>query len=446
MYQNRRRNTLNFPKSSVLPLTTTLNAHNHLRIGGCDVPKLVERFGSPLYVFDEADLLSRARAYREEFETRHLNTQVAYACKAFINAGLASILAQQGLGFDVVSGGEIAALQLAKVDPATVYFHGNNKSPEELRQALRWEIGYIVVDSFHELRLLDRIAGEIGRTQPILIRLSPGIDPHTHIYTTTGILDSKFGFSIETRQAEEAVHQAVKARNLELQGVHFHLGSPIFEVEPYIAAIRAVLEFTSQMRKEGLNTQLFSPGGGFAVAYTEDQTPPTVAQYAEAIVGTLHSTSKDLGMELPRLVIEPGRAIVGPSCVALYTVGSRKDISGVRSYVSVDGGMGDNVRTALYDARYEVLAATKMKDELTEKVTIAGKFCESGDILARDVDLPALEPGDILAVPTSGAYNLSLASNYNMTPRPAIIIVSDGQARLLRRRENFEDLMRTDVL
>ena len=326
-----------------------------------------------------------------------------------------------------------------------VYFHGNNKSTEELTVAVEENIGYVVVDSFHELELLDQLASAAGKVQDILIRVSPGVDPHSHVYTTTGTLDSKFGFSIQTGHAADAVRRALAASNLHLRGLHFHLGSPIFELEPYRVATDLVLRFAAEFREEGLDLQEFSPGGGFAIAYTRDQKPPSIAEYAETIVGTMTSTCEELGMALPRLLIEPGRSIVGPAGVALYRVGSIKDIPGVRKYVSVDGGMGDNIRPALYQASYEVVAAGKADQEPVEMVTIAGKYCESGDILATDILLPEMTAGDILAIPAAGAYCPSMASNYNLNPRPPMVLVKDGQSRLIRRRESYQDLMHLDV-
>jgi len=346
----------------------------------------------------------------------------------------------------VVSGGELATAISAGIPMDEVYFHGNNKTPQELTEALEHSIGWVVVDSFHELQLLDRLAGEIGKTQDILVRVSPGVDPHTHVYTTTGTLDSKFGFSIQTGHAAEAIRMGLAAKNLNLRGLHFHLGSPIFELEPYRVATDLVLRFAAEFREEGLEMQRFSPGGGFAIGYTRDDEPPPVSDYAEAIVSTMIETCQDLGMELPSLVIEPGRSIIGPAGVALYRVGGIKDVPGIRKFVSVDGGMGDNIRPALYQAEYEVVAANKANMEPAEKVTIAGKYCESGDLLATDIMLPNLASGDLLAVPAAGAYCPSMASNYNMNPRPPMVLVKDGKARLIRRRESYQDMMYCDVV
>ena len=430
----------------VFPDNTQINAQGHLVIGGCDVPELAARYGTPLYVFDEDTLRDRCRQFTQEFRSRHPETTVAYACKAYISPVLARIFMEEGLGLDVVSGGEMAVARTVSYPAEKVFFHGNNKTEEELKDALDWNIGRIVVDSFYELGLLDQLARDAGKVQEILIRVSPGIDPHTHVHTTTGTLDSKFGFPIETGQAEEATRVALKAGNLKLVGMHFHLGSPIFHLEPYRAAMNLVLNFASRFREEGLNLQEISPGGGFAIAYTRDQKPPSLGDYADAIVGAMRDTCTTLGMDTPRLVVEPGRAIAGPAGVAIYRVGAVKDIPGVRKYISVDGGMGDNIRPALYDAAYEAVVAGKMNARASDRVTIAGKYCESGDILVRDVTLPDVEAGDVIAIPASGAYCLAMSSTYNLNPRAAVVLVKAGESRLVRRRESHEDLMRYDVL
>ena len=432
----------------VFPETAEINGEGHLVIGGCDVVELAhgDSFGTPLYIFDEETLRNRCRQFTREFGSRHPETTVIYACKAYVNPALARIFMEEGLGLDVVSGGEVAIARAAGFPSQTVYFHGNNKGREELEEALAWNIGRVVVDSFHELELLDQLAQRAGRTQDILIRVSPGVDPHTHAHLTTGILDSKFGFPIETGQAEEAIRVALHSSGLKLVGLHFHLGSSLFHLEPYQVAMEAVLNFASRFREEGLTLQEISPGGGFAIAYTRDEEPPSIGDYAQAIVSTMLGTSQDLGMEAPRLVVEPGRAIVGPAGVAVYRVGALKDIPGVRKYVSVDGGMGDNIRPPLYDAAYEAVAANKMNAEPTDRVTIAGKYCESGDVLVRDVLLPPVEPGDVIAIPAAGAYCLSMASSYNLIPRPPIALVKDGEARLILRRERYEDMMLRDII
>ena len=431
--------------SHVFPDTTDTNAAGHLTLGGCDALDLVEQYGTPLYVLDEVTLRARCRQFADAFAARYPNSKAVYASKAYINPALARIVAEEGLGLDVVSGGELAVAVAGDVPLGHVYFHGNNKTPAELEEAIAAGIGRIVVDSFHELDLLERICADAGQTQDILVRVSPGIDPHTHAYTTTGVIDSKFGFSIQTGDAERAVVQALAAPHLNLRGLHFHLGSPIFELEPYQAATDLVLRFAAGLREQGLDLQEFSPGGGFAIAYTRNDQPPAPDDYAAAIVGTLTATCAELGMEQPSLVIEPGRSIIGPAGVALYSIGAIKHIPGIRTYVSVDGGMGDNIRPALYQATYEVLSANRPAAEPDATVTIAGKYCESGDVLATDVLLPAPAAGDVIAIPAVGAYCPSMASNYNLNPRPPIVLVRDGESRLIRRRESYADLMHCDV-
>ena len=437
---------MSFDNASLFPVTAEVNDRDHLVLGGCDSADLASEFGTPLYVYDETTLRRACQEYVGEFGRRYPGTKIVYACKAFINQALARLFDEEGLGLDVVSGGELAVARAVDFPPERVYFHGNNKAPAELAMALDYGIGCIVVDSFQELDLLDELAGSRSRVQEVLVRVSPSVNPHTHEYTTTGILDSKFGFSIETGDAERAVRQALEARNLDVLGLHFHLGSPIFELEPYSIAVDTVLTFATRFQGDGLRLREFGVGGGFAIGYVRTQPPPAVGDYAEVITSTLKRRASDLGLGEPRLVVEPGRSITGPAGVALYTVGAIKDIPTVRKYVSVDGGMGDNIRPALYDAQYEAVLANRMSDESRETVTLAGKFCESGDVLIRDASLPAMGAGDLVAVPSAGAYAPSMASNYNLNPRPAIVMVRDGHARLIRRRETFEDMMLCDVL
>ncbi len=434
-----------FPQQ-VFPDTTAVNERGHLVIGGCDVTELVLRHGTPLYIFDEDTLRERCRRFVQDFGRLHADTQVIYACKAYVNPALARLLLEEGLGLDVVSGGEAAIARTVGFPPERVYFHGNNKGRQELEEAVSWGIGRVVVDNFHELSLLQEVASGLGKTQDIMLRVSPSVDPHTHVYTTTGVLDSKFGFSIETGQAQQAVRQALSSPNLRVVGLHYHLGSPIFEVEPYQHAMGIVLRLAADFREEGLNLEEISPGGGFAIAYTREHQPPSVAEYAEAIVGSMKETCQTLGLRVPRLTIEPGRSVMGTAGVAVYSVGAVKDIPGIRKYVSVDGGMGDNIRPALYEAQYEALVANKADQQASEQVTIAGKYCESGDVLVRDVELPPLTQGDLIAIPASGAYCPSMASVYNLNGRPPIVLVKDGADRLIRRRETYADLMLCDVV
>jgi len=432
-------------KLSLFPLTAEVNNQSHLVIGGCNTIDLAAEFGTPLYLFDEFSLRSKCAELKAEFSQRYKDTIVIYACKAFINGALAVILREEGLGLDVVSSGELSIAHSVGFPLDKVYFHGNNKSAEELMLALKWHIGRIVVDNFHELRMLAEMAKEQGSIPDILLRLSPGVEPHTHKYIATGIVDSKFGFPLLS--GEEAVAQAMSAPNLNLVGLHFHIGSLIFEVELYREAIEVILDFAAEMKqKHGFELRELNVGGGFAIQYTLDSPAPPISAYAEVIASKVISKCQQLKLALPRLTVEPGRSIVGAAGVALYKVGVVKEIPGVRCYVSVDGGMGDNIRPALYGSKYEAVVANKMLAKEAKEITIAGKFCESGDILIRDIALPPVLAGDIIAIPDCGAYCLPMASNYNTSLKPAIVLVNKGEARLIRRRETFDDLTRCDLV
>ena len=438
--------TLDPALAPVLPRTAELTPEGHLALGGCDAVDLAREFGTPLYVYDEEELRKTCQAYREAFASRYERSAVAYAAKSYLGRWLAALVAEEGLGLDVVSGGELAVACSAGFPLERVLFHGSNKSAQELREAVDAGIGRIVIDNFHELGLLDDVAGGLGKRQPVLLRLSPNVDPHTHVKTTTGVLDTKFGFAIEGGQAEEAVVQALARSNLELLGLHCHLGSPIFELDPYRQANDVMIAFAARMgERHGLELREYSPGGGFAVQLLRGEPAPTPDDYAEAVVDSLRAALAREGLGEPSLTVEPGRAIVARAGVALYTVGARKELAGVRTYVSVDGGMADNIRPALYEARYEALVANRAAEPPAERVTIAGRYCESGDVLIKDIELPKLWAGDVLALPAAGAYCLSMASNYNQSPRPAVVLVREGRARLVRRRETYEDLMRADV-
>ncbi len=430
---------------SLFPLTVEVSNQGHLVIGGCDTVGLAAEFGTPLYVFDEHSLRSKCTEFKAEFGQRYADTTVIYACKAFINKALLRLLMEEGLGLDVVSAGELGIAQSVGFPLDKVYFHGNNKSAEEIGLALNWQIGRLVVDNFNELKMLNGIAGEKGYTPDILLRLTPGIDPHTHKYVATGVIDSKFGFPLF--HWDEAVAQAVSAPNLNLVGLHFHIGSLIFEAEPYQKSIEVVLNFAAEMKpKYGFELKELNIGGGFAIQYVLDSPAPPISVYAEVIISKIIGKCRELKLALPQLTVEPGRSIMGQAGVALYRVGVVKDIPDIRCYVSVDGGMADNIRPALYGSNYEAVVANKMSEKEAIRVTIAGRFCESGDILVRDVSLPSLSAGDIIAIPSCGAYCLPMASNYNLVPRPAIVLVKGGKARLIRRRETLEDLTRCDLV
>ncbi|MEX1023380.1 MAG: diaminopimelate decarboxylase [Dehalococcoidia bacterium] len=430
----------------MLPISATLSEAGRLAIGGCDVRDLVARFGTPLYVYDTATIRRQCEDYLGAFRAEYPDTHVLYASKAFLNRPFARFIAEQGLGFDAVSGGEIALLQSAGVDMTTVYFHGNNKSATELLLAVQAGTGRIVIDNEDEVALVEAAAAREGVTQPVLIRISPGVDGHTHEKTNTALLDSKFGLPIVTGAAERAVKAIADSPHLDFRGLHIHVGSPIFELQPYALAIEIVAEFMADIRDRlGIEVDEFSPGGGFAVAYSQDQEPETPAKYARVIAGTLKREADKHGLKLPRMTIEPGRSLVGRAGVALYTVGARKFVPGVRTFVSVDGGMADNIRPSMYGARYEGIAADRPLDPAEETVTIAGKYCESGDLLIRDAELPRLRAGEILAVPAAGAYQVAMESNYNLAYRPPIVMVEDGEPRIIRRRQTLEDLVALDV-
>jgi len=436
---------MSFKNVELFPIDTSVNSHGNLTIGGNDVTSLAEQYGTPLYVYDEVTIRTMARQFISEFTSRYSKTKVAYASKAFLNKSMAKIAHEENLELDVVSGGEIATAAAAGFPTAKMHFHGNNKTPQELTEAVSSGVETIVVDGFQELDLLNQIAQSLNVVQGIMLRLSPSIDAHTHGHTTTGILDVKFGFSIETGESSIAIRQALQSSNLDLKGIHFHLGSPIFELEPYSTAIDTVLEYLSQFTSEGLNLREFSPGGGFAIGYTQGNPPPPISSYAEVITSMLKTKCSDLGIDPPDLIIEPGRSIVGRAGVAVYTVGVIKEIPTVRTYVSLDGGMGDNIRPALYGSEYEAVLANKVLNSNKKTVTLAGKYCESGDLLVKDISLPHIDPGDIVAIPSSGAYCLAMSSNYNMNPRPAVVMVSEGKSRLIRKRETYKDLIALDL-
>lgn len=431
--------------ASIFPRTTEVRG-GRLSIGGRDAQELTREFGSPLYVFDETEMRAGCREYVQAFTSRYADTEITYASKAYLSRFMASVARDEHIGLDIVSGGELAVALSAGFPAARCHFHGNNKSEDELREALEAGIGRIIVDNFHELELLDALTRAMGKVQPIILRLSPGVDPHTHAKTTTGTLDNKFGLPISTGAAEQAVADAQRIGGVDLVGLHCHLGSPLFTVEPYDEANAVMLSFAAEMRhKHGLNLREYSPGGGFASQYVREKPAPDINVYAEAIVSSFKRRCAENGLPLPHLFVEPGRSLVARAGVALYTVGSDKKVEGLRTWISVDGGMADNIRPAIYDAKYEAVVVNRADDDATETVTIAGKYCESGDILVKDAHLPPTRPGDVIALPASGAYCLTMASNYNMALKPAVIAVKDGQAKLVRRRETYADLLATDV-
>ncbi len=432
---------------ALFPPSTHLDEKGQLWLGGRPASSLAREFGTPLYVFDEATLRARCREYRQSLAEHYPGlAQVAYASKAYLNLALAQLFAQEGLSLDVVSGGELYVARQAGFPAERIHFHGNNKTPAELAMALDEGVGRIVVDNFHELDVLERLAAERQVRVPIWLRLSPGIDVHTHSYRKTGLLDSKFGFPLETDAAERALACAMASPHLELIGLHAHIGSQIFDVEPFTTAVALLVDFAAAMRaRHGFELRELSPGGGWGAPHHEADPPAPAARYVQAVGLTVIEECGRHSLALPTLVIEPGRSIAAPAGVALYRVGARKEIPGVRTYVSVDGGMADNIRPALYGARYTAIVVGKAHLPAEETVTVAGRFCESGDVLIRDIALPRLATGDLLAVPMVGAYCLPLASNYNLVPRPAVVLVRDGQANLIQRRETFQDLTARDL-
>ena len=429
---------------SVLPDGSIANSLGHLEIGGVDVVNLAEQHGTPLYVYDEATLRARCREFTHEFSKVHPDVEVAYASKALLSLWMATIIKEEGLALDVVSGGELALAREVQFPSHKVYFHGNNKTPDELLEAVRYQIGYVVVDNLYELEILEGICRTEGVTQDILLRVTPGFDVHTHAYTATGVLDSKFGAQIVTGMAMELLRRALGSQYAVLKGLHFHLGSPIPDLEDYVQGIDIVLDFAREAVAEGLNLEVLNVGGGFAIPYLRNETIPTVEEYAQTIATGVLDGCKERGIGSPRLVIEPGRSIVGTAGVALYTVGSVKEIPNVRIYCAVDGGMGDNIRPALYGSSYEAMLANRATAAATTLVPVVGKYCESGDILVRDVTMPPMSAGDVVAIPVSGAYCLSMSSNYNMALQPTVVLINDGSSRIVRQRQTFQDLIASE--
>jgi len=424
-----------------------INELGHLEIGGCDAVELAKEFGTPLYVMDEECIRENCRLYKENLNSLYKNSDVIYAGKAFLTVEMCKLIEEEGLSLDVVSGGELYMALQAGFPAKRIYFHGNNKSYNELEMAVRHGVGHIIVDNFYELELLRDITSKLsGRKVKILLRLTPGIEAHTHDYIKTGQIDSKFGFGLENGHAFMAIENALSIKNVKLMGFHCHIGSQIFEKEPFREAADIMVHFAKMVEeKYGFKTQEIDFGGGFGVRYTEEDKPLEVRDYLETLVESVIESCEKYNLSAPKILIEPGRAIVGEAGVTLYTIGAIKNIPGIRKYVSVDGGMSDNIRPALYNAKYSAAIANKAKWPAEETVSIAGKCCESGDMLIWDIDLPKIAPGDILAVFTTGAYHYSMASNYNMLPRPAVIFVRNKTARLVVRRQTYVDLLSYDI-
>ena len=423
------------------PVTYRVNAAGHMEVGGCDLVELARTYGTPLYVYDEATVRQRSSEYMAAMGS---GGTVLYSAKAFASPQFLRIVAEEGLGLDVVSAGELDLALRSGFPRERIHFLGNNKSRADLEAA--YDAGAIVViDGAHEFSLLNE-AVPPGKRMPVMLRISPGVKPDTHDHISTGQLDSKFGFSIESGAARKAVEEALRHPRLELVGLHSHIGSQIFALGAYEQAMSIMLDLLVELRDElKFEPSKLGAGGGLGIAYTHADDPPTPRNFVETVRHALDTGCASRGLSVPQLVVEPGRSIAGPAGVALYTVGSIKDIPGVRRYVAVDGGMGDNIRPKLYGARYEALLASAPDRAPDGKVTIAGKYCESTDILITDIEMPALQPGDILCVPAAGAYCLAMASNYNGMPRPEVLMVRDGEARVMRRRETLDDLVAAEV-
>ena len=424
-----------------------INEKGHLTLGGCDTVSLAQEFGTPLYAFDEEQIRQNARAYKKSIDDNYGgNGLVLYASKAFCCKEMCRICNEEGLGLDVVSGGELYTAVSTGFPAKKIYFHGNNKTSAELIQALDAGVGRIIVDNLTELELLNKIAEEKGVTADILMRIKPGIDAHTHDFIRTGQIDSKFGFALETGEAMQAVKAAISYKNINLAGLHCHIGSQIFELSPFELAAKVMLKFYADIKNEtGVELDELDLGGGFGIKYLESDEPIEYSEYMKSVASTVKECCSELGVKVPFILIEPGRSIVGSAGLTLYTVGAVKTIPGIRTYVSVDGGMGDNPRYILYQSSYEILCANKANEERSLTATIAGKCCESGDLIQENAPVQQVEAGDILAVLSTGAYNYSMASNYNRIPRPAAVTVRDGKAKLIIKRESYENLTENDI-
>lgn len=426
----------------------SVNEKNHLVIGKNDTVELAKEFGTPLYVLDEDLFRKNCRVYKNAMDKYYNgNGLVLYANKAFCSMYTCKIVAEEGLGADVVSGGELYTAIKAGFPMDKIYFHGNNKTVEELELAVTNGVGHIICDNIYELEKLNEIAKKHGVVQDIMFRIKPGIDAHTHSFIQTGQIDSKFGVALENGEAFEIYEKAHEMSNVNPDGIHCHIGSQIFDIDPFVKAAEVMMNFAGDLKdKLGLEIKKLNLGGGYGIMYTENDDPVPYDEYIKHVSEQVKATAKVRGLNIPFILMEPGRSIVAPAGITLYTVGGIKDIKNVRKYISVDGGMGDNPRYILYESEYAALLANKANAPKTEKVTIAGKCCESGDLLAKDIDMPKAEVGDILAVLATGAYNYSMASNYNRIPRPAVVAVSDGKAKVIVKRESFEDIIANDVI
>lgn len=425
----------------------TINNAGHLELGGCDTVYAAEKFGTPLYLMDEERIRQNMRRYKNSIDKFYDGKGLClYASKAFSAVYIYKVAAQEGLGVDVVSGGELYTALKAGFDASKIVFHGNNKSYEELEMAIESGVGRIIVDSREELSMIDELSRERDIVTKIMVRIKPGIDAHTHEFISTGQIDSKFGFSLENGEAFDFISDALSYKNIEITGIHCHLGSQMFLYEPFRLGGEVMMNFYAELKEKlGLQLGELNLGGGFGIKYTEGDTPVDYEGYIESVSGVIRDICAKRGIEMPFIYMEPGRSIVGDAGITLYTVGSVKDIKDVRKYVSIDGGMGDNPRYILYGAEHDGILANRPEAKATEKVTVCGKCCESGDIIMENVMMPEMHRGDILAVMSTGAYNYTMASNYNRLPRPAVVMAQKGELKLIVRRESYEDIIRNDI-
>ena len=425
----------------------SVNENKHLVIGEHDTVELAKKFGTPLYVLDEDLFRKNCRVYKNAIDRYYDgNGLVLYANKALCTVYTCKAAAQEGLGADVVSGGELYTAIKAGFPMDKIYFHGNNKTDEELEMAVKNGVGHIIVDNAYELERLNETAKRYGVVQNVMFRIKPGVDAHTHSFIQTGQIDSKFGVALENGEAFEIYEKAHNMSNVNPDGLHCHIGSQIFDVEPFCKAAEIMMNFAGDLKdKLGLEIKKLNLGGGYGIMYTEKDDPVPYDEYIKHVSEVVKKTAAERGIDIPFILMEPGRSIAAPAGITLYTVGGVKDIKNVRKYVSVDGGMCDNPRYILYESEYAAVLANKADAPKTEKVTVAGKCCESGDILLKDAMMPEINEGDILAVLATGAYNYSMASNYNRIPRPAMVAVSGNDAKIIVKRESYEDLIKNDV-
>ena len=436
---------MNSTNQFIKPIATSINSKGNLEISGCDLVELAEKYGTPLYVIDENTLRSICQDYKKAFQS-YEKVNMMYASKALCTMAISKIISDEGFGFDVVSAGEIYTVYKAGVNMSKVLFNGNNKSVDELELAIELGVGRISVDNFFELSILNEIAKSHNKIVDILLRITPGIECHTHEYIQTGHLDSKFGFDLT--QIDEAVDLILNCyTNLKLHGLHAHIGSQIFETSIYGDEIEILIKELKRLdEKFGLKLDEINIGGGLGVKYTDEDFPPATYEIADIILKKLKDSIEKYGIKPPTLFLEPGRSIISTSGITLYTIGSSKQVPNGKKYIAVDGGMADNARPSMYQAKYFAQIANKPQEDITETVTIAGRFCESGDILIKEIKLPNLEEGDILCVYNTGAYNYSMASNYNRVPKPAMVLINNGNADVIIERETLEDLIAQDKI